>query len=1079
MTTLTGRRTRMLAAAVGVGMLLPLLPLAGITPPAQAATTTKVVPSAYETQAAPSGNSIPFGCYAPQMRFQQVYAAAAVGTGGISKVAFRPDGSAWGAQSANVVLTLSTTSHAVDGLSLTWATNVGSDAREVFRGPLTLESAAGEFGVAIPFQRVFPFVQSRGNLLLDVSVQFASCFGSRFLDSVFSSTDAVSRAYAPSSSGTTAEGTNTTGLVTQFTFAPPAVAVAANSKTITFGDPAPTFDFTATSDTGDSLTGAPTCSVAGDHSSAGTYPITCSGATAASGVDITYTPGTLTVNKAPVSVTASSASIAFEDATPAVEPTVSGLLGDDALLTQPTCGLASERTGAGSFVTRCSGADAGGNYAVTHVDGLLTVAKGVQTVSFSTTAPTGVLVGSADYSPLADGRDSGIPVVISLDAASSGCTLSDGVVSMTHPGTCVINADQAESADFAAGHAQQSFTISQLTQTLAFSSDAPEGAVVGDADYTPTFSAGASGEPVDLVLDEASTGCTLSSGVVSMTHAGTCILNASQAGNIDYSAALPVQQSFTIGQLTQTVAFSSTAPGDAVVGAGSYTPTADGGGSGNPVTFSLAPESSGCSLSGGVVSFDDPGTCILSADQEGSTDYSAASQVQQSFTISPIGQAVTFTSTAPDGAVVGGADYTPAATGGGSGNPVVFTLDEQSTGCTLSGGVVSMSHAGTCVVNADQAGDGDHSAGHAQQSFSIGAAAQTLVFTSSAPSGNRVGDASYTPTVTGGGSSSPVVLSLDATSTGCTLSGGVVAMSHAGTCVLNANQAGDSDYTAAAQVQQSFTIGQLPQVARFTSPPPVAVVAGAHYTPKAAGTASGNPVVISLSPTSTGCTLTRGVVAFPHVGVCRLLARQAGSTNYLASPSVEQAFVIGKAAQRLRFANANPIGVVGGLSYRPVVSGGRSGKPVIVSVDRRSTGCTLRSGVVFFDHTGVCVIHADQAGTADYAPAPRVTQTLTVTGPPAQRPVSSGGMRLEHSSSGGVVRMTTHSLAAKRGRPVTFFVSVGNGRYVSVGVVTVDVRGRASFSFRSIPGRQLNLLTRRVDANGTLAFTEIHPQTVR
>ena len=73
-------------------------------------------------------------------------------------------------------------------------------------------------------------------------------------------------------------------------------------------------------------------------------------------------------------------------------------------------------------------------------------------------------------------------------------------------------------------------------------------------------------------------------------------------------------------------------------------------------------------------------------------------------------QIITFTSTPPSGVAVGGPSYTPVASGGGSSSPVVITLDSTSTGCTLNGGVVSFTGVGTCVVDANQAGDADNTA---------------------------------------------------------------------------------------------------------------------------------------------------------------------------------------------------------------------------------------------------------------------------------------------------------------------------------------------------------------------------------
>ena len=53
--------------------------------------------------------------------------------------------------------------------------------------------------------------------------------------------------------------------------------------------------------------------------------------------------------------------------------------------------------------------------------------------------------------------------------------------------------------------------------------------------------------------------------------------------------------------------------------------------------------------------------------------------------------------------------YTPTATAT-SGLPVSFALDPSSTGCSLVDGVLTYNSVGSCVVNADQAGDATHAA---------------------------------------------------------------------------------------------------------------------------------------------------------------------------------------------------------------------------------------------------------------------------------------------------------------------------------------------------------------------------------
>jgi len=134
--------------------------------------------------------------------------------------------------------------------------------------------------------------------------------------------------------------------------------------------------------------------------------------------------------------------------------------------------------------------------------------------------------------------------------------------------------------------------------------------------------------------------------------------------------------SISVAQSTQTITFTSTAPSNASVGGSSYPVTATGGGSGNPVTFTIdAASTPTCSMTGSVVSFTAAGTCTIDANQAGNAMYLAAGQAQQSFAVGKNDQTITFASTAPAGATVGGPTYNVTATGGASASPVTFTID--------------------------------------------------------------------------------------------------------------------------------------------------------------------------------------------------------------------------------------------------------------------------------------------------------------------------------------------------------------------------------------------------------------------
>ena len=111
---------------------------------------------------------------------------------------------------------------------------------------------------------------------------------------------------------------------------------------------------------------------------------------------------------------------------------------------------------------------------------------------------------------------------------------------------------------------------------------------------------------------------------------------------------------------------------------------------------------------------------MIDANQAGNANYNAAPQVQQSFAVGKGDQTISFTSTAPVAAAVGGPTYTVTATAT-SGLPVTFTIDATASSvCSIAGSTVSFLGAGTCVIDANQAGNANYNAApQVQQSFQV------------------------------------------------------------------------------------------------------------------------------------------------------------------------------------------------------------------------------------------------------------------------------------------------------------------------------------------------------------------------
>ena len=136
-----------------------------------------------------------------------------------------------------------------------------------------------------------------------------------------------------------------------------------------------------------------------------------------------------------------------------------------------------------------------------------------------------------------------------------------------------------------------------------------------------------------------------------------------------------------------------------------------------------------------------------------------------------------------------------------SGLPV--TVRVQSGPATISGSTVTITGAGVVVLVASQEGDWDYDAAReSSASFVVAKQTQTISDFSPIPT-KTVGAAPFAVGIPTASSSLPVTLSVK--SGPATISGNVVTLIGAGTVVLAANQPGNDNYGAAAEVLTTFT----------------------------------------------------------------------------------------------------------------------------------------------------------------------------------------------------------------------------------------------------------------------------------
>jgi alpha-tubulin suppressor-like RCC1 family protein len=510
---------------------------------------------------------------------------------------------------------------------------------------------------------------------------------------------------------------------------------------------------------------------------------------------------------------------------------------------------------------------------------------------------------------------------------------------------------------------------------------------------------GASGNPV--VFSSGTTGiCTVSGSTVTKVAVGTCTLRANQTGNATYSAAPQVSKNVVINKGTQTITFAAI-PGKGFGVAPFTVPVTASSSLGVVLTSTTTTV---CTVSGSTVTIVALGTCTIAANQAGNTNYNAATQVTQSFAVAKGVQTITFA--ALTAKTLGAAPFTTSATAS-SGLAVAFTSTTAAV-CTVAGTTVTLVSAGTCTLSANQAGNTNfNAAAQVSQSFTVSAAAKTnQTITFAAIANTALG----TPlTLTGITATSGLTVAMtSATTTICTVSGFAVTLVAQGTCTLRANQTGNASFNAAPQVSRSFTVLAAPvktnQTITFAAVPNTAL--GTPLTLTGITATSGLAVLMTSSTTGT-CTISGFTVTLSATGTCTLLANQAGNASFNAAPQVSQSFTVLAAAsnkldQTISFndlrtdlpsqsLNTSPLkfNLVASSGLMPLLT---SGTPDVCTVSPSGFNVTLLT-------TGYCALDANQAGNANYNPAPGVALRFSVLPPnsPAQT-LSYGALQVATGS---------------------------------------------------------------------------------
>ena len=319
---------------------------------------------------------------------------------------------------------------------------------------------------------------------------------------------------------------------------------------------------------------------------------------------------------------------------------------------------------------------------------------------------------------------------------------------------------------------------------------------------------------------------------------------------------------------------------------------------------------------------------------------------------------------------------TAALTGtGGTGTGSYLTaLDSSNTtpGCSVTGTTLTYTTAGTCVIAVTRSSDTNYLARTDAVSFSIGLASQTITF-------NSLSARSYssdTFTVSATSSASLTVVFTSGSPTICTTSGtsgSTITLLGVGTCVINANQAGDSNVGAASQVSQNFTVNAR------------AITVTADAKTKTYGATDPTlTYTITTGSLVLGDAITGALTRATGTDVGTYQIQQGALTTAnnpkyaITFVSADLAVTRGTPTLVLTYPNSNVAILRPGATDTPTVTTSSSSGSLTFATTAASSICTVNSasGVISLFGAGSCPVAMTTAQTANFL---QYTETTTLT----------------------------------------------------------------------------------------------------
>jgi hypothetical protein len=591
------------------------------------------------------------------------------------------------------------------------------------------------------------------------------------------------------------------------------------------------------------------------------------------------------------------------------------------------------------------------------------VAKADQTITF--TAIANKMLGDAPFALNAT-SSSGLP--ISYRVLSGPASVTGNMVTITGAGEVWIEASQPGNANYNwAWSTSQNFVVATVSskndQSIIF--PAIGSRTFGAAPFTLNATA-SSALPVSYRI--VSGPATIMNNTVNITGAGVVTIEASQSGNSNFNAAIPVQQSFAVNKATQAITFGALA--NKTLGDPTFALSATAS-SGLPVLYRIV--SGPASISGNTVSLTGAGVVTIEASQLGNANYHAATPVSQSFTVVSVTAAkqnqTIFFGTLPY-KVYGTSPFALTALAS-SGLPVSYRV--VSGPATVMNNTVNITGVGQVTIEASQAGNNVFNpAIPVQRSFTVGKAGQAITFIN--PVNKTLGDAPFALEAV---ASSGLPVSYRIVSGPATVKGNIVTLTGEGTVVVEASQPGNEFYSAAYPMTRRFQV---------VLPGGGVVLSQSIRFPDIGNQVYGGPAIALYATASSGLPVSYRILSGPAIvqgnmlnvtgaGIVSIEASQPGNAAYSAASPVSQSFTVAKADQTISFANL-PNRLAGDAPFA-LNATASSGLPVSYKIV--SGPATVNGNLVTITGPGTVMVEAAQKGDANYKAATSVLKSFLVT----------------------------------------------------------------------------------------------------